>query len=1158
MPGLFHAVRLFGLFGFLVVHAGRTRLGKQVWFIVHAILALPKPGICARRGTMKDRTDLADGEGAAPPGGLFRRRTGRLALAGASLVALVLGGVWGTRDRLAADLIDRQLAALGLPAHYRIESIELGREVIGAVVVGDPAHPDLTVERVEIALRYGAAGPAIERITLVRPRLYGRLDQGRVHFGAIDRLIYAPSPTGGVRLPNWTLALVDARGRIDSAFGPLAFSADGNGRLADGFAGTLGVVVPQARFGSCLAARTTLFGAVTTSAGRPHLTGPLRLGAVRCGDTRVAGGQVDLAIAGDAALANWTVGGRLALGRIDSGKQVALLGLGGAAGLRWQAGQGGLAGQGGQAGQGEISGRITLDGHGLATPLARLGEVRLDGVVHFGQGFTAGDFRGDIDGSSLSRGPAALAALDRARLGVAGTPLVPLVARATAALARAEPGSHVSGSIGLHVEPTGWRLAVPRLALRGDHGNQTLAQVDRLVMVGGDGRIPRVAGNFSTGGADLPTITGTMTAGDVRGAQFRLAMAPYTAAGAALAVPGMAVSQVGDGSLGFSGTIALSGPLGQGRIDGLVLPVDGGLASDGHLALMRHCVTPGFARLRVGTLDLVHGSVTLCPVNGAVVRAGAGGTTVAATLPALTLEGRSGNAPFVLHAGAGRIAWPGTTTLAGVDVTLGKGADANRLHLSAATIASAGSTLAGSFSGGEFALAALPATIGAAAGDWRVDLGRISADGGIALSGGRFTLTDRTVPARFAPLAGRDATITLGQQWVNASLRLVAPRAGDELARVTLRHDGLTGKGHADVAIPGLTFRDGATPGTATDKTAGLQPSDLSDLAKGVIADANGTIRGTARFDWDTHAANGGVTGNGRFSSDDFDFAAVLGPVEGLSGTIEFTDLIHFVTAPHQVLKVASINPGIEVDNGTIDLDLAENQVVRLNRAEWPFEGGTIELEPTELHFGEVEPRKFTLIIHGLAAATFLQRVNMSNLSATGTFDGRLPLVFDANGGRITGGQLVSRAPGGNVSYVGALTYRDLSPMANFAFRMLRSVDYSAMTVGMEGDLAGEVITKVSFGGIRQGKGAERNLITRQLSRLPIRFDVNVRAQFYQLFGSLRSLYDPSLVRDPRDLGLVDAHGRPLHHHGPVPLGPPTPPARTGSAIQPQASGTMP
>ncbi|MFK5126644.1 YdbH domain-containing protein, partial [Klebsiella pneumoniae] len=81
--------------------------------------------------------------------------------------------------------------------------------------------------------------------------------------------------------------------------------------------------------------------------------------------------------------------------------------------------------------------------------------------------------------------------------------------------------------------------------------------------------------------------------------------------------------------------------------------------------------------------------------------------------------------------------------------------------------------------------------------------------------------------------------------------------------------------------------------------------------------------------------------------------------------------------------------------------------------AQWPFEGGMLRLEPTELHMAVAEPRRFTLAIEGLDAGRFLQHMNMSNLAATGTFDGRLPLVLDANGGRSTGGTLVSRAPGG-------------------------------------------------------------------------------------------------------------------------------------------------
>jgi len=78
----------------------------------------------------------------------------------------------------------------------------------------------------------------------------------------------------------------------------------------------------------------------------------------------------------------------------------------------------------------------------------------------------------------------------------------------------------------------------------------------------------------------------------------------------------------------------------------------------------------------------------------------------------------------------------------------------------------------------------------------------------------------------------------------------------------------------------------------------------------------------------------------------------------------------------------------------------------------------------------------------------------------------------------------------------------------------------------MDGPLAGELVTRVSMGGVKQGRKAKQNFITRQLANLPIRFDVNVRAPFYQLVTSFKSFYDPTYLRDPRLLGLIDEQGR--------------------------------
>ena len=1071
-----------------------------------------------------------------------RRRIWRRRLVvGAGIAAIAAAGLWLAREPLTRAAIDHALARQGLPATYTLGAVGPGGITLNRVVIGDPRHPDFTADRITVAIAYGLTGPGIGRVDVTGARLYGRYADGALHFGALDPLFGGASGAGPV-LPGWALGLVDARARIDTPAGAIGLSADGSGPLADGFAGSLGVVMPEVRAGACRIARTTFFGQATTRKGRPALSGPLRLGAGDCGTARFGAGRVDLAIAADAAMTAFTINARAGLGAMHYGPDAALAGLSGEAGLRWDTARSVLAG------------RVTLNGQGVDTRTARLDSARFDGMVEAHPAEGRFDLRGDLDAAGLGRGPQVAARLAAAHTSLAGTPFVPLLGRMDAALRREEPGSRLAGAIGIHADAAGWRVAMPRVVWRGGHSGLPLARLDQMLLAGGDGHIPRIAGDFAMVGADLPRLSGHLTTGRPGSATFAVTMPTYAAADAQLAVPAMAITQTADGSLGFSGTVELGGPFAGGRVEGLQLPVEGGLAGDGHMALWRRCVTASFTRLVAGSLDLAPARIGLCPVSGAIVRQGPAGLTLGAAASGLALDGTAGAAPLMLKTGAVELNWPGTSSADAVDVVLGKADGASRYRLAHATLDPPGTTggvPGGSFSGGSIDLAGLPATAGSAAGTWRFDQGKLK------VAGATLMIADRAQPARFAPVAARDGTVTLDSAGLSGTARLVNPVAGADLARVTLRHDLASGRGHADIAIDALTFR---MPDAKAPHAPALQPVDLTELVRGNIANAAGTVHGSAKFDWNTAAADGGVSGSGTFGSDDFDFAAAFGPVEGVSGTVTFTDLVHLVTAPHQVLKVASINPGIEVVDGTIDLELPGNQIVRLNRAHWPFEGGTLELEPVDLNMAVAEPRRFSLVINGLEAGRFLQHVNMSNISARGVFDGRLPLVFDANGGRITGGKLVSRAPGGNVSYVGALSYRDLTPMANFAFKMLRSVDFRAMTIGMEGDLGGEVVTSVSFGGISQGKGAERNLVTRQLANLPIRFDINVRSQFRHLMGTLGSLYDPSLLPDPRALGLVDEHGRPLHHHGvPAPADPAAMPAApAGPAIQPQASGTMP
>jgi hypothetical protein len=200
-------------------------------------------------------------------------------------------------------------------------------------------------------------------------------------------------------------------------------------------------------------------------------------------------------------------------------------------------------------------------------------------------------------------------------------------------------------------------------------------------------------------------------------------------------------------------------------------------------------------------------------------------------------------------------------------------------------------------------------------------------------------------------------------------------------------------------------------------------------------------------------------------------------------------------------------------------------------------------MRPVDIRFGALEERRYVLEVTGFDAARFVEYMDLANMAATGTFDGTVPLVFDADGnGHVVDGLLLARPPGGNIAYVGQLTYEDLGTIANFAFDALRSLDYRQMRVALDGDLIGEIVTRVQIDGVSQGAGAEQNILTRKIATLPIRVEANIRAPFYSLLGSIRALYDPSAIRDPRALGLIDEQGNAIRRESNGPPPEPTPP----------------
>ena len=1029
-----------------------------------------------------------------------QRRRRRALLLGGGAVLVALGGLWALREDIADNVIARQLESMGLPATYEIVRISPDEQVVRNVVIGDPARPDATIEELHVVTRLTWGWPGIGRITLVHPRLYGTVRGGKASFGSLDKVLFDKTSDKPAELPDLDVKVVDGRALILSDAGRIGVSLEGAGALRGGFEGEVAAIAPRLDLTGCSATRASLYGKVSVASARPRLEGPLRLASLTCPENDVALGKTELKLdlraddtldGGEGIIGLDVAAPRFAQGR--AGK------LTGTANVTWR--------------NEALNARYDLAASRLVADEVRVADLAFSGRARSTRGLSRLEVEGDLKADAITPGRGLDTALARAGQSAEGTLAAALIDKVRVNLAREMRGSSLDANLVVRRGDEGASLVVPRGTLRGRSGI-ALVNLSRLqVMLGQGDEAPRVSGNFTTGGRGLPRLSGRMEAQRGGRMAMHLHMPEYAAGEDRLELPELTLVQQADGALQFSGKTRLSGAVPGGVTRDLSLPLEGRWAANGDLALWPRCTQVSFASLELAGLSLQRQQLPVCPATGsAIVRSNGQGVQIAAGVPALDLAGTLGETPVRIKSGAVGLAMPGVLTARDVDVSLGPVETPSRFAIDTIN-ARIGEDIAGTFSEADVALASVPLDMHQAAGNWRY------ADGVLSLDDASFTLVDRQQVPRFQPLVSRGAKLRLEDGVITANTLLREPGSDRAVVRAAITHRLNDASGHADLTVDDLHFDEG------------MRAESVSRLVLGMVSDLKGDIAGKGRIDWNAK----GVTSTGRFSSDGLDFAAPFGPVKGMSGEVVFTDLLGMVTAPDQRVKLASINPGIEVTDGELSFELRKNLLLAINGARWPFMEGTLTLEPGTMTVGASEARRYTLTVRGLDAASFVRHLEVSNISASGVFDGELPLVFDENGGRIEGGYLTSREPGGNVAYVGALSYEDLSAMGNFAFDALKSVDYKRMDIGLEGSISGEIVTRISFDGLSQGTGASRNFLTKQVAKLPIRFIVNIKAPFFSLFGSMRSLYDPSFVADPRTLGLVDRRGKAIEGGGATP-----------------------
>ncbi|MGZ8998036.1 MAG: intermembrane phospholipid transport protein YdbH family protein, partial [Allosphingosinicella sp.] len=305
-------------------------------------------------------------------------------------------------------------------------------------------------------------------------------------------------------------------------------------------------------------------------------------------------------------------------------------------------------------------------------------------------------------------------------------------------------------------------------------------------------------------------------------------------------------------------------------------------------------------------------------------------------------------------------------------------------------------------------------------------------------------------------------------------------------------------------------------------------------LTVGVVALVEGSVSGQGRIAWNS----GGVSSSGIFSTSGLNLAAPFGPIEGLTTTIEFTDLLGLTTAPGQVAHIALIQAGIDVLDGEVRYRLEPNYQVAVESGVWPFAGGELRLQPTILDFSRESTKYLTFQVVGLDAARFIQLMEFSNIAATGTFDGIIPMQFDQSGGRVVAGRLAARPEGGTLSYVGELSDKDLGPYGILAFNALKSLRYSKFDLSLNGALAGEFLTIIDLDGVARdpagttlptGSGITAMIasrVFRQVAAIPFEFNIRIQGQFRSLIATARSFSDPSdLIQSALPQMLRDRSG---------------------------------
>ncbi len=1105
-----------------------------------------------------------------PPSGrrLLVGWTTALAALGVS-TALVAFGVWLIRLPLADFILGAALSERGVDADFDVVELELDHITLANAVVGAEENPDAAVSSVEAHWSWQGLTPRLESVRIVEPQLRLSLDAGgRVTMGALSGL----RREGRARrpsIPAIALTIEDGSALIDAPFGAMTATYVANGTIGEDFSAEAQIapttltdggysvrggganlliraIDGEVEWGLTASADALSWGSVQVQGGALRVTGAMPLDLAR--------------IDGDAAWQASHVTGAVfaAQGFTGSASFEADIRDDGLAFGAWRGSMQGnaaaLAAADAQATllrfQTEAEGddaRGSLRWTARSATFAGYALAARDAIADGGLRFDYEDIVAIAGEAELRLHNARLADTAQDQISelipdLPGSPLAPPLAAAETALGAAADSFELAIPITIASDGRTHRLfatapiearahtgAVLRLsALRQDTPTLALSWPEP-VMSGA------VALELSGGGAPNASLL-LDRLGWSAGAGFQsdgtLSLTNWRAGGASIEVReldvGISLAPDGGGRVEIAGPVEVTGPIGDGSVRDLVATLDVVAHwSDSWRVVSNGCLPVRMGQLDAAGLSFSNGAFELCALDGALIAADArGGLSGGFSVQRLALNGRM----------AGPEAQPARLNAANVvgrfrgragDMTLALQAERPRLsiemdetrtldlvlaHASGDAQIAETWRIVGEFSEGSLSDPALPGTVTTIAGSWEAgpeDNGApiIRVQAGEALLTANRPATDAERPL-FNPLRLMSVSATVRGGAVVAEGDIVLDAGDRELAAFTARHNISEGQGGARVNAERISFGQD------------LQPYDITERARGLVENVRGDVAAVADIEW----AHDALTSTGRVRLDGVSLATSTIPIVGdVRGEIYFDDLFLLTTPPGQTVTVGLLNPGVAVRNGATRFQLLRDQQVAIEAAEFEFASGTLAMAPTTITLGSEETR-FELMLRDVDAAQLIATLGVPDLAATGRVEGSFPLLLTRRTAFIQGGVVRAQDGGGTIAYTGNAGQGATGP-ARIAFDALRSFRYDELTLTLDGDLNGEVISAIAFSGENTGEDVELGDIAPipgvgdiTMRGVPFAFNVTISAPFRALAQTAASITDP--------ISLLNRQGR--------------------------------